>query len=258
MSREFSMPSRWAERPIKIILIGAGGTGSDLIVRLAKLHRQLIALDSPGLDVTVYDPDYVSETNVGRQHFSPSSIGLNKAIALVHSVNLAYSLSWQSIPRTFDVQNIEPMRGTDIVITAVDKASFRAELATAFHHWSSSTLWLDTGNGSDSGNVVLGHLGYRGEGEKRLPNVFDLWPELGAMQAADDDAPSCSAEESIQRQSWPVNQTASLLAAEILWTLIRTGRLEYHGYTFSLRPMTTSPMSIDPQAWSFFGYVEAA
>lgn len=258
MSREFIMPARWAERPIKILLIGAGGTGSDLIVRLAKLHRQLIALGSPGLEVVVYDPDYISETNVGRQHFSPSSIGLNKAIALVHSINLAYAVSWKAIPRAFDVQDGDAMRGTDLVITAVDKASFRASLARAYRHWSSGTLWLDTGNGSDSGNVVLGHLGYRDSQEHRLPNVFDLWPELESMDAKDEEAPSCSAEESIQRQSWPVNQTAALLAAEILWTLIRAGKLDYHGYTFNLRPMTTSPMSIDPAAWAFFGYNEAA
>lgn len=258
MNREFKMPSRWAERPVQVLLIGAGGTGSDLLVRLAKLHRQLIALGSPGLHVVVHDPDYVSETNVGRQHFSPSSIGLNKAIALVHSINLAYAVSWKAVPRAFDViENVDAVRGTDLVITAVDKAAFRTSLARAYRNWGSGTLWLDTGNGSDSGNVVLGHLGYRDKSEPRLPNVFDLWPELEAMEAKDDEAPSCSAEESIQRQSWPVNQTAALLAAEILWTLIRTGKLEYHGYTFSLRPMTTTPMAIDPAAWAFFGYDEA-
>lgn len=258
MRHEFLMPSTWLTQPVTVALVGAGGTGSDMLVRLAKLHRQLVALGSPGFEVTVYDPDVVSETNVGRQHFSPVAVGLNKAIALVHSINLAYCLDWEAIPRAFSVDTPTSGRRVDLLITCVDKALFRAQLARAHRNTRTWTLWADTGNGTDSGNVVLGHLGKPNSDVRRLPNVFDLWPELADMTSADEQAPSCSAEESIQRQSWPVNQAASLLLAELLWTLMRNGKIDYHGYTFNLRPMTTSPIWIDPDHWSFFGYSESA
>lgn len=254
MKQTFKMPSRWAEMPIRIALIGAGGSGSDMAVRLAKLHRQLIALGSPGLSVVVFDPDQVSATNVGRQHFSPSAIGLNKAISLVHSLNMAYALDWRAKPQAFDIERLSQHSGIDLLITCVDKAIFRAALCQRFQGVSMDTLVLDMGNGSDLGQVVLGHLGQPWSGLK-LPNVYDLYPDLANMQAADEETPSCSAEEAMQRQSWPVNQTAALIAAELLWTLIRHGGIDYHGASFSLRPLTTTPMWIDPDAWAFFGYV---
>jgi len=253
MRLTFPMPSRWADMPVRIALIGAGGTGSDMAVRLAKMHRQLIALGSPGFEVTVFDPDVCSENNVGRQHFSPSAVGHNKAIILCHSLNIAYALNWRAIPQAFDINRLEQHTGFDLLLTCVDKAAFRAALGKRFKNVKTDTIQIDCGNGSDRGQVILGHLGTPWSGLK-LPNAYDLYPELETMQAADDEAPSCSAEEAMQRQSWPVNQTAALLAAELLWTLIRHGSLEYHGASFNLRPLTTTPMWIDPDAWAFFGY----
>lgn len=73
--------------PVSVIVIGAGGTGSQVITSLARMDRALQALGHPGLYVTVYDPDAVSESNIGRQLFSEPEIGLNKAVALVTRIN---------------------------------------------------------------------------------------------------------------------------------------------------------------------------
>ena len=255
MRMNFHMPAQWAQRAVRIALIGAGGTGSDMAVRLAKMHRQLVALGGEGLDVTIFDPDAFSANNVGRQHASPSFVGLNKALALCHSLNMAYALNWRGIPQAFDVERAKRgYNGFDLIVTCVDKALFRAELGRSFRDAHTDTLWLDTGNGADLGQVVLGPLGTPYRAALRLPNVFDLWPDLATMQAVDVEQPSCSAEESMTRQSWPVNQAAALVAAEMLWTLIRHGSLDYHGTSFHLRPLRTEPMWIDPEAWSFFGY----
>ena len=47
----------------------------------------LQALGHPGLHVTVFDPDTVTEANIGRQLFSGSELGLNKAAALATRIN---------------------------------------------------------------------------------------------------------------------------------------------------------------------------
>ena len=56
-------------RKTKVVIIGAGGTGSELISQLFKINYTLIELGSAGLDVTLIDDDIVSPTNIGRQSF---------------------------------------------------------------------------------------------------------------------------------------------------------------------------------------------
>src|ERR1039457_5234490 len=84
-----------------VVLIGCGGTGSQVLSGLARLHLSLIALGHPGLDVHAYDPDTVSNSNVGRQLFAQSDVGLNKASVLVNRLNMYYGLSWKATPSKF-------------------------------------------------------------------------------------------------------------------------------------------------------------
>ena len=80
----FVAPSHFFTQRISIDVIGAGGTGSYLLSYLAQIHyllRMVGGNDNP-FDVTVWDRDTVSETNVGRQNFWPMDIGLPKAEVL--------------------------------------------------------------------------------------------------------------------------------------------------------------------------------
>ena len=55
--------------PVTVFVIGAGGTGSQVATGLARMSVALQALGHPGLHVTVFDPDTVTEANIGRQLF---------------------------------------------------------------------------------------------------------------------------------------------------------------------------------------------
>ena len=71
-----NIESRLLTRAVKVVLVGAGGTGSHVLRRLANMHLAMVELGHPeGLDVLVVDPDTVSKTNVGRQNFWPSDVG---------------------------------------------------------------------------------------------------------------------------------------------------------------------------------------
>ena len=70
------------QHPVTVFVIGAGGTGSQVVTNLARMNKALQSLGHVGLHVTVFDPDTVTEANIGRQLFSESEIGLNKAMAL--------------------------------------------------------------------------------------------------------------------------------------------------------------------------------
>lgn len=254
-----ALPPNFLDRTVRIALVGAGGTGSQLADALASLQATLMALGHPGFQVKVFDHDTVSASNLGRQRFTRSDIGHPKATLLVHRINAFYGLTWESAPIKFPVDNA---RQYDLILSCTDKAAFRASLQKqrSEAQWSSVNWWLDCGNAAANGQVVLGQLsGPRTE--LSLPTVVDLFPEQftpEGIEAADgDDTPSCGTAEAIARQQWPVNRVAAQIASEILWSWFRHGRLTHHGAQFQLDPLRTQPLPIDPNVWACFGYTPA-
>lgn len=73
--------------PVTVLVAGAGGTGYQVITSLARMSVALQALGHPGLHLTAFDPDTVTEANIGRQLFSETELRLNKATALVTRIN---------------------------------------------------------------------------------------------------------------------------------------------------------------------------
>ena len=60
-------------RPVKIVLVGTGGTGGYIV---PQLYRLLYALDRP-IWVILCDGDLVEEKNLGRQNFIEADLGKN-------------------------------------------------------------------------------------------------------------------------------------------------------------------------------------
>lgn len=91
------------QHPVTVNLIGAGGTGSQVLTCLARLDITLRGLGHPGLFVTLYDPDIVTESNIGRQLFSISDVGLNKAQCLITRINNFFGNDWKAFPDIYPV-----------------------------------------------------------------------------------------------------------------------------------------------------------
>lgn len=256
----FHLPSHWANDPIKVLLVGAGGTGSQIADQLASMQATLMQLGHPGLDVSFADGDTVSRFNLGRQRFTSSDIGLNKAAVLTHRINLFYQLNWTAIPEKINPSSHRA--SYDLLITCTDSAKFRAAIAKRFKSVRTSALWLDCGNADKNGQVVLGHLGtppsaqFSGAALTRLPNIVDLYPELAThTQDYDADAlPSCSTEQALSRQDFPINRVAAITATDLLWSLLRHARITTQGAHFQSNPLSIHPIHIDPEAWAFYGY----
>lgn len=254
--KEITLPAEFLNRAIAIDLVGAGGNGSQMLYGLARLHAALLAIGHPyGLAVKLYDPDIVTEANVGRQQFSPADVGHAKAILLIHRVNVFYGLNWDAAVCRYP----EDHRRADIIVGCVDSAASRREIVTCmkrdWHAW-----WLDLGNGERSGQVVLGRYeriidAKRREKhdnldrECRPPTVMELFPHLCNPKLKEDSSPSCSLAEALQRQDLFINQTVATLALNLLWTWFRTGKLDHHGYFVNLEAGMVSPMRLDPAAW---------
>ena len=87
------------QRPITVVVVGCGGTGSALLTGLPYLHHALLAAGHPyGLHVSAVDGDRISATNCVRQPFTTSEIGLYKAQVLMQRLNVFHGLRWIAHP----------------------------------------------------------------------------------------------------------------------------------------------------------------
>lgn len=243
----FTIPADWINRPINITMVGAGGTGSALLTELFQLSYLLEQLSNGEvyLNVILYDGDTVSQSNVGRQGFWATDVGLPKASTLVSRFNAFGQVNWLAVDKMFTVHDLS--RQTDLLITCVDSAMVRSSIATQL---TSRALWLDTGNDRDSGQVVLGQL--CNQENKLIPNVFDLYPSLANIEDKPED--SCSHEQALAKQDFGINKKVALEAAGLVWQLLRYGKIERHGSFINIADGTTHPLPISKDYWAMLGY----
>lgn len=251
-----NIDSRLLTRAVKVVLVGAGGTGSHVLRRLANMHLAMVELGHPaGLDVIVIDPDTVSKTNVGRQNFWPSDVGQSKAEILVNRCNLLMQTGW--VAETLKVTDDTQFSNPDIVIGCVDNRKGRAAILKALKRSVySSAYYLDIGNREHDGQVVLGEVfGASYKRENRLPHVADLYPDIidGSLDDT-DETPSCSLAEALEKQSLFINDTMANAACNLLWELFRYGQLTHHGQFVNIRSGRVTPLAIDPETWKRFGF----
>lgn len=236
------------------MVVGAGGTGSVLIPRLMQLHHAMIALGHPGgLHVTVYDPDTVSESNIGRQGFFPCDVGQNKAMLLINRLNMAWNTNWEGIPQRL---NKSDRIRADIIIGCVDTRKSRQAILGCVQN--SCCYYIDAGNGENHGQVVIGEIGSEATMKRpdRLPTMADLFPEMvNVALDATDDKPSCSVAESLQKQSLVINTAMATEIFNLLWTLFRTGTLKYSGRFVNLQSGLSTPIRLDTDVWARMGYI---
>lgn len=244
---------RLLQRAVKVVVIGAGGSGSHVAAHLAVLHQSMLDLGHPaGLTCTLIDDDTVSEANVGRARFYQADVGQSKAFVLANRINACHGQSFRAVHGrvTPSSKGAQVLDDADIVIGCVDTRSSRRAIHRALHgrRTGRSCYFLDLGNGSHDGQVILGEVG---GGNDRLPCVTELFPEmLDPLLDPTDDGPSCSRAEALSKQSAFVNANAALHAVSMLSVLFSTGQLDHCGVFFNLQSGRVSTMPCDPAAWS--------
>ena len=81
-------------RPVKIGMLGAGGTGGHLAPHL---YRLVYALDRP-VRFIICDGDIVEEKNLVRQNFTPADLGENKAKVLAERYSSVFGMETEYVP----------------------------------------------------------------------------------------------------------------------------------------------------------------
>lgn len=236
---------------ITVHVVGAGGTGSQMITNLARINEALVAFGHPGLHVRCYDPDIVTEANIGRQLFSRADIGISKANVLVTRINRFFGYEWES-----HVKKYTGSENCNITITCVDTAATRLAIASKIHKavknrdpHEMKLYWLDLGNTQKTGQVVLGTLRkidqpkseFQTAGE--LKTVEKKFPQLKKVKEK-DQGPSCSLAEALNKQDLFINSTLAQFGAGIIWKLFREGMITHHGAYVNLESLRVNPITI--------------
>jgi len=228
------LPAHFDDRAIRVLLVGCGGNGAQMLMGLASLDTALRAISSRSLDVIVVDDDIVTQANLGRQPFYHCDIGNSKARTLTERINLAHGLAWKAVhgraPGAVDIGK------ADILISCVDTASARRAIGAAMAGEKPvPAYWLDLGNRTSDGQYLIGCPGHLSSTDAaRLPTVLDYFPEIADESLAEDDAPSCSVAEALERQSLFVNRVLASHALALLYDLLGRGSIGHAGAFINL------------------------
>lgn len=228
------------EEKISVHLIGCGGNGSHILTRLALLNYALLKMDFLGLDVTVFDNDIVEENNVGRQMFTLSNIGENKAVCAVGKINMSFGYDWKAVSEKYN-----PERGSNILITAVDNVETRRFVKSRFYsqnykkyhrHVNQKYMyWIDCGNGKDFGQVVVS------DAKKELQNIFDISPNIkDDSENMELQGAGCSYADKLSEQGLFINTDMAQIVGSILEKMFMDRLLTFNVVYSNLRTMQRS------------------
>lgn len=152
--------------PVTVNLIGAGGTGSQVLIALARMNHALTELGHPGLWIRLWDRDVVTPANFGRQLFAESESGLYKSTALINRTNRFFGTNWKAETRNFGkdiLGGFDRNKQSTIYISCVDSVQSRINIAEILnelkeiggYYRSKGRYWIDFGNNVDNSVMLL-------------------------------------------------------------------------------------------------------
>ena len=147
------------EKPVKIVMLGAGGTGGHVAPHLYRLLHTL----NRSVKIIIADGDIVEQKNLVRQNFIYADLGRNKAQVLAERYAPAFGMEISYIPEFIEnedtlIERITPDKfrtglysnqhteELDILIGAVDNNRSRRLCHNVFKK-SENLIYIDSGNG---------------------------------------------------------------------------------------------------------------
>lgn len=214
------------DTPVKIVMLGAGGTGGHIA---PYIYRLLCALNRP-VRFIICDGDLVEGKNLDRQNFVAADLGKNKARVLAERYSGAFGMETEYVPSFIEdidalMELIRPLLWkadpyayqtvpeTVILIGAVDNNKSRQLCHRAFTS-SKDLIYIDSGNGEFTGQVVCG---VRRNGRTVRKPVGSVFPAL--LRDKSDRFPSeMSCAEAAQAD--PQSMAANIAAASAVVIMV--------------------------------------
>ena len=248
------------QHPVTVNLIGAGGTGSQVLTCLARLDTALRGLGHPGLFVTLYDPDTVTEANIGRQLFGPSDLGQNKAQCLVTRINNFFGNDWKAQADIYPAVLKDTRRDNlaNITITCTDNIKSRIDLwnllralpQPTYCTYETPLYWMDFGNSQTKGQVIIGTVREKvlqpsSQEYIPMPKMNVITEEVDYAKIKEKESgPSCSLAEALEKQDLFINSTLAHIGCDILWRMFKEGKTLYRGAYVNLETLKVTAIPV--------------
>jgi PRTRC genetic system ThiF family protein len=243
--------------PVTVSVIGAGGTGCQVVSGLARINYSLIQLGHAGLQVSLIDDDIISSANIGRQLFAETEIGLPKSVALINRHNRFFGTNWKAITEKIRLDSRPDQYAAQIMISCVDTVAARFTIEVLlkqakqqYDHFTRPLYWMDFGNAQHTGQVILSTVGSIKQPPSRKFLTINSLPAVTKeyqnelKNKKEDSFPSCSLAEALHKQDLFINSTLANLGCSMLWNMFREGMIEYRGFFINLKTLQTHPITL--------------
>lgn len=233
------------ERPVKIVMLGAGGTGGHIAPHI---YRLLYSLTRHGRFI-ICDGDIVEQKNLVRQNFSEADLGKNKARVLAERYSRVFGMETEYVPSFIETPEalaelLQPgrwkrdehdYRGIEemvVLIGALDNNKSR-QVCHAVFSKAQELVYIDSGNGEFTGQVVCG---VRRNGRTIQKPVGSVYPEL--LRDKGDKFPtelSCAEASQSDPQSMAANITAATAVVDMVYNILTHGECSVKMTDFSTK-----------------------
>jgi hypothetical protein len=239
------------DKPVKITMLGAGGTGGHVAPHL---YRLLHTVDR-SVNVIIADGDIVEEKNLVRQNFISSDLGRNKAQVLAERYASAFGMEVRYIPDFVEDQSKlveltkpdifmsspysnQHIEGLSILIGAVDNNRSR-QLCHQVFKKADNLIYIDSGNGEYTGQVACG---IRRNGRTYYKPIGDLYPDILCDKDKFPTELSCAEASVSAPQSIVANIMAATAVVSYLYNILIHGSIDVRSVTFSTRLINFRPV----------------
>ena len=245
-------------RPVKIVMLGAGGTGGHIAPHL---YRLLYSLHRP-VRFILCDGDVVEEKNLVRQNFTPADLRENKAKVLAERYSAVFGMETEYVPSFVEDEAqlrtlLEPaylwlrqpghqynVRVPELVILigAVDNNKSR-QLCDRVFRRAKELIYIDSGNGEFTGQVVCG---VRRGGRTYYPPIGTVYPDVLVETDKFPTELSCAEASVSAPQSMAANITAATAVVDLVYNILALGESTVRQTTFSTKTVNVRP-TIQPR-----------
>ena len=253
------------DRPVKVVMLGAGGTGAHIAPHL---YRLLYALERP-VKFIICDGDKVEPKNLVRQNFTQADLGENKARVIAERYSEAFGLETSYVPSFIEsAERLEELVKPEVIYTgryvhngeggllvretvpelviligAVDNNRSRKLCHEVFLQ-ARDLIYIDSGNGEYTGQIVCG---VRRAGKTFYKSVGMLYPEVNDPEDLFPTEVSCAEASVSAPQTIVANLMAATAVVTMIYNILVMGDNTVQQTTFSTRSVNIRSMQKQPR-----------
>ncbi len=238
------------DKSVKIVMLGAGGTGGHIATHLYRLCHSL----ERQIKIIICDGDIVEQKNLIRQNFIIPDLGRNKAQVLSERYSTAFGMETLYVPDFIeDKQKLAELITSDsykessyshktseelvILIGAVDNNKSRLICHEVFMA-TKDLIYIDSGNGEFTGQVVCG---IRQNGYSYYKPIGEVYPDILEDTDKFPTELSCAEASMSAPQSIVANIMAATAVVSYVYNILVLGDIDVRSVTFSSKTINIKP-----------------